>query len=82
VKPDLQHKLDHALQQRPKPEELVKEGILNGMRLHRFVTTSTIDLNLDLQKMKLPLPNASPRRFFLYYLLTTHKYDELVEEQI
>ncbi|EEB86646.1 hypothetical protein MPER_16325 [Moniliophthora perniciosa FA553] len=26
----LEDKLDHALQQRPKPEELVKEGILRA----------------------------------------------------
>jgi len=29
----MKDKLDHALQQRPTPEELVKDGILNGDHL-------------------------------------------------
>lgn len=29
----LQDKLDHALQNRPKPEELVKDGILQGLQI-------------------------------------------------
>lgn len=40
-----QDKLDHALQQRPKLEELVKEGILKGANVPIFsVSHSNVDL--------------------------------------
>jgi RPEL repeat len=40
----MQDKLDHALQQRPKPEELVKSGILTGVK-SREIYWNTTDID-------------------------------------
>jgi RPEL repeat len=40
-------KLDQALQQRPKPEELVKEGILKGKCSLMHNLTHPVDLQVE-----------------------------------
>ena len=50
-----QDKLDHALQQRPKPDELVRSGILTGAD---FMNAMGTLLTLSFQRTKHPLHDA------------------------